>query len=84
MTAGEVLHARLNEPVQAALSKLVESGYNGWISQRNQNEAREAISTLRGLGLRRSQMMGYVLSGTHDRATPFGARHVKRLRTLLS
>lgn len=88
MVTGEVLTPNLDESTQDAFDALIGSGYKGWTDDRSQMKARDAISTLRALGVPSTQILGYVLSGaTSGRnrgQAPFAGRHVLRLRKLLS
>jgi hypothetical protein len=87
MVTGEVLTGDVDEAVQEALDELIDSGYKGWTDERSKVHARNAGETLRALGLSRTQILGYVLSRPmtrqYDRLTPFTARDLVRLRTLL-
>ncbi|MBB1198624.1 hypothetical protein [Curtobacterium flaccumfaciens] len=88
MVTGEVMTADLDKATQDAFDALIGSGYKGWTDDRSQRKARDAISTLRALGMSSTQILGYVLSGaTSGRnrgQAPFAARQVLRLRRLLS
>jgi len=88
MVTDEILTADVDDPTQDALDELVDSGYKGWTDERSIARARNAAGELRALGLSKTQVLGYLLSGPtsgrYDRLTPFTARDLSRFRTLLS